>query len=78
MQMEGTLMKCAHPGCKCMTPPNGSWGKYCSEHCQKAGDTAEPRCGCGHASCAWPHQMFRQKAVVLPGLLVRKSWAGLV
>jgi len=49
---RGTLMKCAHPGCKCTVPTNGAWGKYCSEHCQKAGDMAEPHCDCGHASCA--------------------------
>ena len=42
-------MKCAHPGCKCTA--NGKWGNYCSEHCQKAGDHAEPHCTCGHPNC---------------------------
>jgi hypothetical protein len=36
-------MTCAHPGCKC-TVQSGKFGNYCSEHCQKTGDRAEPSC----------------------------------
>lgn len=43
-------MNCAHPGCKCMVT-NGAYGKYCSEHCQKAADTHEAHCQCGHPDC---------------------------
>lgn len=43
-------MKCAHPGCKCEVN-NGTYGKYCSEHCQTAADTHEPNCQCGHPGC---------------------------
>jgi hypothetical protein len=44
-------MKCAHPGCKCSVPSNHAHGEYCSEHCQKLGDTVEPHCECHHAAC---------------------------
>jgi hypothetical protein len=45
-------MHCAHPGCKCNNvQQGGKWGQYCSEHCQKAGTTAEGKCTCGHADC---------------------------
>jgi hypothetical protein len=48
----GIAMHCAHPGCKCNVEQNGKWGQYCSEHCQKAGNTAEGKCHCGHPNCA--------------------------
>jgi len=44
-------MKCAHPGCKCDVPVNGTFGSYCSEHCQKTGDAHEGRCQCNHPQC---------------------------
>jgi len=44
--------KCAHPGCKCSVPSEGGkYGKYCSEHCREAKDTAEIRCDCKHPAC---------------------------
>ena len=44
-------MKCAHPGCKCDVKTNSKFGQYCSDHCQKAADTAETQCTCGHPEC---------------------------
>ena len=44
--------KCAHPACKCVVPSEGGqYGKYCSEHCREAKDTAEIRCDCKHPAC---------------------------
>ena len=43
--------KCAHPGCSCTVSKDSQYGKYCSEHCQKAGDITELRCDCHHAAC---------------------------
>jgi hypothetical protein len=43
--------KCAHPSCSCSVVPNGPFGKYCSEHCKKAGGMTELRCGCNHVDC---------------------------
>jgi hypothetical protein len=43
--------KCAHPACNCTVPPNGPYGKYCSDHCKAAGQKTELRCGCQHAAC---------------------------
>lgn len=43
--------KCAHPACSCSVDPNGPFGKYCSEHCKKAGGMTELRCGCHHDGC---------------------------
>jgi hypothetical protein len=48
--MEETT-KCAHPACKCNVPKDGEFGKFCSEHCQTAGEMAEIRCECGHPTC---------------------------
>lgn len=42
------LDKCAHPGCNC--PPAAN-SKYCSEYCERAGDTIEIKCNCMHAAC---------------------------
>lgn len=44
--------KCAHPACKCQAPADGQFGKYCSAHCQNAGDAASVKCGCGHPGCS--------------------------
>jgi len=46
-------IKCAHPGCACMVPKDGSpYGKYCSEHCREAGDEiVEVHCDCKHLAC---------------------------
>jgi hypothetical protein len=43
--------QCAHPGCSCVVPPQGTYGKYCSEHCKEAKDLTELRCGCRHPEC---------------------------
>jgi hypothetical protein len=43
--------KCAHPACQCMVDKKGPHGKYCSDHCRKAGDVTELRCGCRHPEC---------------------------
>jgi len=48
---ESTMEKCAHPACQCMVDKKGPHGKYCSDHCKKAGDITELRCGCGHPEC---------------------------
>ena len=48
---ESTMEKCAHPACLCMVDKKGPYGKYCSDHCQKAGDVTELRCGCRHPEC---------------------------
>lgn len=40
--------KCAHPPCDCI-PADGS--KYCSAHCEGAGDRPELMCRCGHPDC---------------------------
>ncbi|HEY3884421.1 MAG TPA: hypothetical protein VGL62_04395, partial [Vicinamibacterales bacterium] len=45
------LAKCAHPACNCTIQEKGPFGKYCSEHCKKAGNITELRCGCQHADC---------------------------
>jgi hypothetical protein len=45
------MEKCAHPACQCMVDKKGPHGKYCSDHCKKAGDITELRCGCGHPEC---------------------------
>jgi hypothetical protein len=44
--------KCAHPACSCTVQEHGEFGKYCSEHCKKAGNIVELRCGCHHQGCA--------------------------
>ena len=44
--------KCAHPACSCTVEENSEFGKYCSEHCKKAGNITELRCGCHHPGCA--------------------------
>jgi hypothetical protein len=43
--------KCAHPSCDCVVQPNSPYGKYCSDHCKRAGQITELRCGCQHAEC---------------------------
>jgi hypothetical protein len=44
--------KCAHPQCNCHVPEKGPFGKYCSEHCQLAGDSVtEVFCECHHPGC---------------------------
>ena len=43
--------KCAHPACECMVEKGGPYGKYCSEVCQKKGDTTELHCDCQHPAC---------------------------
>jgi hypothetical protein len=43
--------QCAHPGCECMVPKGGEYGKYCSEHCKHMADKIELRCDCGHPPC---------------------------
>ena len=48
---ENTMEKCAHPACLCMVDKKGEYGKYCSDHCKKAGDVTELRCGCMHPEC---------------------------
>ena len=45
------MEKCAHPACQCMVDKKGEYGKYCSEHCRRAGDVIELRCGCQHPEC---------------------------
>ena len=45
------MEKCAHPACQCMVDKNGPYSKYCSDHCRKAGDVTELRCGCRHPEC---------------------------
>jgi len=45
------MEKCAHPSCQCMVDRKGEYGKYCSDHCKKAGDVTELRCGCRHPEC---------------------------
>jgi hypothetical protein len=46
-----TSSKCAHPACECRVDNGGPYGKYCSEHCKKAGDIAALSCHCQHAEC---------------------------
>ena len=46
------MEKCAHPACQCMVDKKGEYGKSCSDHCKKAGDVTELRCGCRHPECA--------------------------
>jgi hypothetical protein len=48
---ESDMEKCAHPACQCMVDKKGPHGKYCSDHCRKAGDVTELRCGCRHPEC---------------------------
>jgi hypothetical protein len=48
---ESAMEKCAHPACQCMVDRKGPYGKYCSDHCQKARDVTELRCGCRHPEC---------------------------
>lgn len=43
--------KCAHPPCECQVVPNGPYGKYCSEHCKKAGQITVLHCDCPHPGC---------------------------
>lgn len=45
------LSKCAHPGCRCRVPADGTFGRYCGSHCQEAGEMNELRRECGHDSC---------------------------
>jgi hypothetical protein len=47
----GKDQKCAHPSCACLVPPDHPFGKYCSEHCDDAGEMDELRCECGHDAC---------------------------
>ena len=49
--MASVEKKCAHPVCQCMVQPHGPHGKYCSDHCQQAGDKIELRCDCQHPPC---------------------------
>ena len=35
-----------------MVQPHGPHGKYCSDHCQQAGDKIEFRCDCQHPPAA--------------------------
>jgi hypothetical protein len=46
-----TPEKCAHEICNCQVPPNGPYGKYCSEHCKDAAKMTELHCGCPHPGC---------------------------
>jgi len=48
---EQTMTKCAHPSCKCQVAKGGSFGEFCSEHCQEAAKMTELRCDCKHAGC---------------------------
>jgi len=53
-EMEGSMAdveKCAHPACQCRVAANGTFGKYCSEHCQEAADLTEVKCDCKHPEC---------------------------
>jgi hypothetical protein len=43
--------KCPRPSCKCLVPPGGKHGKYCSEHCKEMGDMVELKCDCPHPAC---------------------------
>jgi hypothetical protein len=42
---------CAHQACRCRVAEDGEYGKYCSAHCEEAGDLTELHCECGHLSC---------------------------
>jgi hypothetical protein len=42
---------CAHPACSCTVQPDSPFGKYCSDHCKKAANITELRCGCNHPEC---------------------------
>jgi len=46
--------KCAHPSCACILTEDRPYGKYCSEHCDDAGEMDELRCECGHEMCEGP------------------------
>ena len=43
--------RCAHPACTCLVADAAEFGKFCSEHCQEAGDMTELRCDCKHPGC---------------------------
>ena len=43
--------KCAHPACNCTVSKDSEYGKYCSEHCKKKGNTIELHCDCMHPEC---------------------------
>jgi hypothetical protein len=43
--------KCAHDGCNCSVSGDGPFGKFCSQHCEQAGDITELKCDCGHPGC---------------------------
>jgi hypothetical protein len=48
-----TETKCAHPACDCLVTKGGPFGRFCSEHCREAGETAL-RCYCHHEGCGVP------------------------
>ncbi len=43
--------KCAHPSCECSVPAKADHGRFCSEHCRKAGQITELHCNCQHLEC---------------------------
>jgi hypothetical protein len=43
--------KCAHEACECTVPPDGPFGKYCSDHCREAHRFTAFRCMCHHDAC---------------------------
>ena len=53
--------KCAHPSCECVVSSR-EFGKYCSEHCKKAGDITELHCNCQHPGCRHPEQHVSRAA----------------
>ncbi len=44
-------VKCAHPACDCLVEKGGPFGKYCSDHCRKAGEITALSCHCQHPGC---------------------------
>jgi hypothetical protein len=48
--------KCAHPPCSCSVKEDSAHGKYCSAHCEQAGDAVtEVFCECHHPGCSGGH-----------------------
>ena len=64
--MTESTSKCAHMACECLVPPKGPFGKYCSEHCKKAGGMMELHCNCQHPECRDPHHAAPPSASVRP------------
>ena len=53
MQSE-TLMRCAHPPCRCLVETED---EFCSAACRRAQHSPDGPCRCGHPEC-----MEKQKA----------------